>query len=72
MAKKIEPVRDPRATLTRWRGSRPYTKAAPHLALNPTTLSKIEKGSYLPGRKIARRIEAATGIPCADWGDKAS
>lgn len=55
-----------------WRGDRPYTVAGAVIGINPTVLSKIENGKYEPGRKLARRIAAKTGIPCEAWGDRAA
>lgn len=58
--------------LKAWRDGRPYTVAGADIGINPTVLSKIESGKYEPGRRLARRIAAKTGIPCEAWGDRAA
>lgn len=59
-------MKHPKERLKAWRGDRPQHEACCELGIGQQYLSMIERGRY-PSLKLARQIEAVTGIPAILW-----
>lgn len=58
-----------REKLKAWRKAKKLSQfaLARKTGIDPSVISKIEGGDYEPGRAIAQRLEAATGIKATEW-----